>query len=83
MSDDEFKDYRSHPEGFWGSIREDPSKKLNSRYELFEWLLNSFKNTPKAQLLEAMRDAPDFSSLQQMDQADLSIETLSGFVRRK
>lgn len=74
MSDDEFKDYRSHPEGFWGSIREDPSKKLNSRYELFEWLLNSFKNTPKAQLLEAMKDAPDFSSLQQMDQADLAIE---------
>ncbi|MGA3114317.1 MAG: SEC-C metal-binding domain-containing protein [Syntrophobacteraceae bacterium] len=73
MSDDEFNDYRSHPEAFWGNIQP-PQKQVSSRYELFEWLLDSFKNTPKAQLLEAMKDAPDFSTLQQMDQADLAIE---------
>ena len=83
MSDDEFEDYISHPDGFWGTIREAPPKKLNSRYELFEWFLNSFKNTPKAQLLEAMKGSPDFSSLQQMDQADLAIERAERLCRRR
>lgn len=73
MSDDELNDYRSHPEGFWGTIQ--PSQKsVRNRYEFFEWLLDSCKNTPKAQLLEAMKDAPDFPLLEQMDQADLAIE---------
>jgi hypothetical protein len=73
MSDDELNDYRSHPEAFFGRIQ-DSRKKLNNRYELFEWLLDIYKETPKSQLLEFMKNAPDFSSLQKMNQVDLAIE---------
>jgi hypothetical protein len=74
MSDNELNDYRSHPEAFFGRIQDSQRKKVNNQYELFEWLLNIYKETPKNRLLEFMKNAPDFSSLKQMDQDDLAIE---------
>jgi hypothetical protein len=75
MSEDELEDYRSHPEAFFGKIQDSPRKKrIESRYELFEFFLNAYQKTPKAQLLEMMKGADDFSSLQEMDQTDLAIE---------
>ncbi len=41
---------------------------------MFEFFLDAYKDTPKERLLEFMKGAADFSSLQQMDQADLAIE---------
>lgn len=73
MSDDELDDYRSHPEAFFGRIQH-VSKTAKNLYEMFEFFLDSYKNTPKERLLEFMKEAADFSSLQQMDQADLAIE---------
>jgi hypothetical protein len=74
MSDDELNDYKSHPEAFFGRIQDSPRKKVENRYELFEFFLSAYKKTPKERLLELMKDATDYSSLQQMDQADLAIE---------
>ncbi len=74
MSDDELNDYRSHPEAFFGRIQTSPRKKVENRYELFEFFLDAYKKTPKDRLLEFMKGAADFSSLQKMDQADLAIE---------
>jgi len=74
MTDDELDDYISHPEAFFGRIQTSPRKKIENHYELFEFILNAYKKTPKDRLLELMKRAPDFSSLQQMDQADLAIE---------
>jgi hypothetical protein len=73
MSDDELNDYKSHPEAFFGKIQH-VSKTAKSLYEMFEFFLDAYKDTPKERLLEFMKGAADFSSLQQMDQADLAIE---------
>jgi len=74
MSDDELEDYRSHPEAFWGRIETSPRKKIQNTYELFEWILNVYKETPKEKLLNFMKGVPDFSSLQKIDQPELAIE---------
>ena len=73
MSDDELNDYKRHPEAFFGRIQP-VSKTAKSLYEMFEFFLEAYKNTPKERLLDFMRGAADYSSLQQMDQADLAIE---------
>ena len=73
MSNDAFEDYRRHPEAYWGKIQQVP-KKAENLYDLFEFILKGFQKTSKARLLELMKGHPDFSSLQQMDQADLVIE---------
>ncbi len=73
MSDDELNDYRSHPEAFFGTIQNVP-KTAKNLYEMFEFVLDAYKNTPKEQLLEFMKGAADFPSLQKMNQADLAIE---------
>jgi len=74
MTEDELDDYRSHPEAFFGIIQSSPRKKAQNRYDLFEFFLDSYKNTPKEKLLELMKSAADFGTLQEMDQADLAIE---------
>lgn len=74
MSEDEINDYKSHPEAFFGRIQDSPRKKVETLYELFEFFFGVYEKTPKERLLEFMKDAPDFSSLQQMDQAELAIE---------
>jgi len=74
MSDDELDDYRSHPEAFFGRIQSSPRKRIETRYELFEFFLGAYQQTPRERLLELMKGAADFSALEQMDQADLAIE---------
>ena len=72
MSDDELIDYKNHPEGFFGSVQS-PPKKTNNPYELFEWMLNTYKNTPKERLLEFMKEHPDLETLKTLSQEDLAI----------
>jgi hypothetical protein len=74
MSDDELEDYRNHPEAFWGKIQPSPRKRTENLYELFEFILDAYSETPKDKLLEFMKGAADFSSLEKMDQADLVVE---------
>ena len=73
MSDDELHDYKSHPEAFFGRIQS-PGEKIEEPYELFEFFMDGYRNTPKNRLLDFMKDAPDYSELEKLDQADLAIE---------
>lgn len=79
MSQDEFIDYKNHPEAFWGTVQQ-PPKKTEDPYELFEFFIESYRNTPKERLLELMKDAPDIDSLCEMQHFDLVIECCERWV---
>lgn len=73
MSDGELADYKNHPEAFFGKVQK-PTRKTENTYELFEFFLDSYRETPKERLLEIMKDAPDIETLSKMERSDLLIE---------
>lgn len=73
MTEDELSDYKKHPDAYFGVIRP-VSKKAETPYELFEWLVQVYRETPKEKLLELFKDAPDFDSLSSLDKEDLLLE---------
>lgn len=73
MSDYAMADYKRHPEAYFGEIGR-ASRKTEDPYELFEFFLETYSQTPKEKLLEFMQGAADIESLRQLDQMDLAIE---------
>ncbi|MDD3183402.1 MAG: SEC-C metal-binding domain-containing protein [Alphaproteobacteria bacterium] len=71
ISDEELVAYKKHPDTFFGIIQPQ-GKKLEEPYELFEWMLESYKNTSKEKLLEFMKEHHDFENLRSMPQQDLA-----------
>lgn len=51
LSDEELAAYHEHPETFFGIIQQ-PPKILNSKFELFMFIVESYKNTSRDKLLE-------------------------------
>lgn len=74
MTDEAIEDYKDHPEAFFGSIQNPPSRESKTPLELFEFFLEAYKNSPKEKLLEFMKNAPDYAVLERMSQSDLAIE---------
>lgn len=72
ISDRELEVYRQHKETYFGVIQE-VGKELETPYELFEWMMETYKNTSKEKLLEWMKDAQDFEELKKLDQLDLAL----------
>jgi hypothetical protein len=79
MSEDEFIDYKNHPEAFFGIVQR-PSGEAKDSYELFEFLIDSYRNTPKERLLELIKDAPDIDSLREMKHFELVLECCERWV---
>ncbi len=79
MPEDELIDYKNHPEAFFGNIQR-PPKKTEEPYDLFEFFVDSYRETPKERLLEFMKDAPDFDALIKMQQFDLVLECCERWV---
>lgn len=73
MTDNEFQDYKRHPETFFGKIQK-VSKVANTGYEFFENLVEQFKGYTREQLLDMMKKAKDIEDLRKMDQHDLLME---------
>ena len=72
MSDEELDIYRAHREGFFGA-RQGHGKRINSPYECFEWLMESYKNTSREKLLELSRGRCDFSQLEESDDTHIRL----------
>ena len=70
MSDVELSAYRAHPETFFG-VYLNVGATLNTPLELFEWLHENYRHTPKEKLLEFLNSAPDFAELSKLDDAEL------------
>ena len=57
VNDKELEAYRTHKDGFFGIVRRQ-GKEIDDPYKLFEWLMESYKNTPREKLLEMCREHP-------------------------
>jgi len=79
MAEREFSDYKAHPDAYFGRILP-VGKKLEDRYELFEWLMESNKGLSRATLLEALSKAPNFEALKELNDADLLSVFCEGLV---
>jgi hypothetical protein len=70
MSDAEISAYNAHPETFFGVVSP-VGKRLDSPLELFEWLYESYRQTPRARILGFTADWPDAAELAQLSDDDL------------
>lgn len=69
LTDGELKAYKKHPETFFGEHQ--PKPESNDPVDLFEWLLNSYRQNTKAKLLVLMNGAPDIEHLNTFEQQEL------------
>lgn len=73
MSDEDLADYKAHPDAYFGKIVP-VQKNLTTPYDLFAWLMDMYKTTPRDKLLEFVSNWPDFERLQQLSDEDLRVE---------
>jgi hypothetical protein len=70
LSDAELAAYRAHPETFFGEYRK-IGKNTKDPMELFEFIYESYKKTPREKILEWMAKAPDIELLKLLPDEDL------------
>ena len=70
MSDAETSAYNAHPDTFFGVVRP-VGKRLDNALELFEWLYENYRTTPREKLLEHMASWPDVDELTKLSDEDL------------
>ena len=70
MSETEISAYNAHPDTFFGVVRP-VGKRLDNALELFEWLYENHRTTPREKLLEQMASWPDVAELTELSDEDL------------
>jgi hypothetical protein len=73
MTDEELVSYKEHPDAYFGVVQQ-ASKKLTNVYELFEWLVDCQKETPKEKLLAQCKNHLDVEALAKLDHMELVLE---------
>lgn len=71
MSQAELDDYKQFPDTFFGTYLQEVQQ-TDTPLEQFDFMHQSYKNTPKEKLLEWMANASDFAELKDLTQAELS-----------
>jgi len=70
MTDAELSAYISHPATFF-NVPRPVGGKLNTPLELFEWLHENYRNTPREKLLEFLQASPDLAHLSTLPDDEL------------
>ncbi len=78
ISDEELATYKEHPDAYFGVVH-NATKKITDVYELFEWLVDCYRETPKERLLELCKDHPDAEALTELAHMDLVLEMCEGW----
>ena len=78
MSNEELEVYRTHKEGFFGIVSP-PSENMDDPYELFEWFMERYKNTPREKLLEMCQGRPDLAELEKLDDTEIRLALCEGW----
>ena len=78
VTDDELAAYQAHPDAYFGVVQK-ATKTVNDPYDLFEWMVDCYMNTPRDRLLELCKDHPGFDSLAKMSHTDLVLEMCEGW----
>jgi hypothetical protein len=71
LSDAEMAAWRKHQDTFFGEVGQ-RSTKANDPLELYDFIHNVYRQTPRERLFEFMAGAPDIASLRQLDQSALA-----------
>lgn len=71
LTKDELDDYRHHPDTFFSVYRKQ-GRTIDHPIELFDFLYECYKDTPKERLLEFIKDAPDLEEFKHLSQKDLA-----------
>lgn len=71
LSDVEMVAWQKHPDTFFGEVGQ-RSTKAEDPLELYDFIHNSYRQTPKERLLEFMADAHDFEELRKLEQPQLA-----------
>jgi len=71
MSQAELDDYKQFPDTFFGTHLQQ-GRQTETPLELFDFMHESYKNTPKEKLLEWMANASDIAELKNLTQTELS-----------
>lgn len=73
LTDDEVSAYRLHPETFFGAIKSDNTRKVETAVEFFDFVFETYQHTPKEKLLEFLANVPDIVELTKLSQRELAI----------
>ena len=72
MSDSELEVYRTHRDGFFGIVQP-AGKTAKEPFELFEWFMDCYKDTPRKKLLELCAGRPDLRQLECLDDTGIRL----------
>ena len=72
MSDRELEVYQAHKEGYFGIVQP-VGKKIKDPVELFEWIMESYKDTPREKLLALCDGHPNLSELGELDDTEIRL----------
>lgn len=78
MSDAELGDYRRYGDAYFGEA-EVRHHKAKDVFELYEWMVSCYSETPREQLLELAKERPDIERLRELDQEDIVLELCEGW----
>jgi hypothetical protein len=71
MTEAELEDYTKYPPTFFGSYHPQ-GRQTKTPMGLFDFMYESYQNTPKEKLLEFMSNAADIGQLKELSQQELS-----------
>jgi hypothetical protein len=77
MTEEQISDYKSHPESYFGRIQ-NVGKKIESKYELFEFFMESYKGLDRLTLLGRLANQPNAASFNDMSDDDILAEYCEG-----
>jgi SEC-C motif len=70
LTDAELSAYKRHPETFFGKIA-DVGKQLTSTLDLYAFIYESYKNTPREKILEWLAKSPELEALAKLPNEEL------------
>jgi hypothetical protein len=72
LTPNELAAFKRHPDTFFGAHLKQ-GRKVESPLDLFDFMFESYKDTPKEKLFEFMKTHPNIASLRKMPQTELAI----------
>lgn len=78
MNDTELEHYRLYGQAIFGVPDRGP-KNIEEPYELFEFFMDGYKDTPRATLLQMLEGRPDYAQLERRDDTELRIALCEGW----
>jgi hypothetical protein len=78
MTDNELECYRAYRDSYFGEVPRGPEK-TRTIFELYEWMVEAYRNTPRERLLELAKDRSDFPSISKLETMDLCLVLCEGW----